>query len=272
MQAIKEIHKYRGNIIQIFVSDSKQINNASESMDEYEEIKQYAIKHRMQIVIHSSYLINLGREWDETSWWLTLLRNEMEIAQKLSDGNKPTYVVVHMGERLNRSREAAINFMFTALVHLLNKTEKTCPDVEILLETGAGQGTQIGHQLEEFSQFHRKFTGEEDEVWYRLGICVDTCHLFAAGYDLRTVSAVDKVWKKLDELEISKFIRLIHLNDSAKELGSRVDRHAELGKGLIGMTGIEAFARESLKREIPILLETPNKAYRREIDMLRNLV
>ena len=175
---------------------------------------------------HDSYLINLASQDEEK-----LLKSRAAFDDELlrADLLGIPYVVMHPGSHLGAGVEAGLR-AFTA--QLDRCIEETVPDspVQVLLETTAGQGTNLGF---EFGQL-RDIIGQS-RVPDRLGICVDTCHIFAAGYDLRTREAYEETVAGMDEAFGLDRIRAWHINDSKKELGSRVDRHADIGEGFLGL-------------------------------------
>src|SRR5437867_5706886 len=124
--------------------------------------------------------------------------------------------------------------------------------VSILLETTAGQGTGLGHRFEHFEKVF-KLVNEPQ----RVGICLDTCHVFAAGYDLRTAAAYRQTMERLDGTVGLKKLLAIHLNDSRRELGSRVDRHEQIGKGHLGVEAFRLLVNDSRLTGVPMVLETP---------------
>lgn len=251
LKGIKEIQNAGGNIVQIFVT------NEDNKLD---NIKEYITNNNIKLVIHSSYLTNIARVWDKYSWQIRNLIVEMEYAKQAGAFG----VVVHLGEALDLPENLAINNMFTSITHVISETD----DTMLLIETGAGQGSQLCYQLDDLAKFYKKFSILEPKKRDRIKICLDTCHLFAAGHDLTTVKKVDQFWNQLDlKIGITN-IALIHLNDSSKPIGSRVDRHASLGKGEIGSTGLNQFFYHGVKHHIPILLETPHRTYGVEISGL----
>jgi deoxyribonuclease-4 len=135
----------------------------------------------------------------------------------------------------------------------------------LLFEMTAGQGSSVGHQFEQvgymISKLHSKVP---------VGVCIDTCHIFVAGYDIRTEKGWDETLKKFDDAIGLKHLYALHINDSVKPLGSRVDRHAQLGEGQIGLECFKAMMRHEVLRELPKYLETPDpELWTKEIAMLR---
>jgi deoxyribonuclease IV len=262
VNAAKEARSYGGNMLQIFTGSPRSRSKTPRDEDELKECKKYLEKNNMKIVIHSSYLLNLAKPWTEYSWWLKELEIELENAYHLG----AIGVVIHMGKSLELSKEEAYNNMYTSLIHVLKNTTKF--GTKIILETPAGQGTEMCHKLEEFAKFYNKFKSVKEEHKKRVGICIDSCHIFASGYNIGVKSDFAKYKKQFDKLIGFKHIDVIHLNDSKGELGCRVDRHENIGKGHIGKKGLVDFATFFRKKNIPIVLETPFGRYLKEIKMI----
>jgi deoxyribonuclease-4 len=144
--------------------------------------------------------------------------------------------------------------------------------VTICLETTAGQGSSLGHRFEHLAAI-REGMKQRD----RVGICMDTCHIFAAGYEIRGRAGYEQTMRQLDTVIGLDHIKCIHLNDSQRELGSRVDRHAHIGQGQIGLEGFRLLVNDPRLRHIPMILETPKgedpvATDRRNLAVLRSLV
>ena len=138
----------------------------------------------------------------------------------------------------------------------------------ILLETTAGQGTNIGYTFEQLADIM-----ERTSIPDRIGVCFDTCHVFAAGYDLSSHKGYNTTMEEFERVLSIDSLKAIHLNDSKKELGSRVDRHANIGQGSIGKDGFDLIVNDERLEKIPMILETPggDEAYIRELGLLRSL-
>lgn len=252
---IDRILNMKANTVQLFVyPDYKDITY-------YDIFKKNVIHKNITVIVHASYTINLSANWDEYSWQINQFINEIELANYIGALN----IVIHMGKQMDLTKEQAYNNMFTALIYIHNKTKKY-NSTRILLEYPSGQGSEICYKLEDFAYFFKKFSLHRNpDIQDRFRICIDTCHIFSAGYDITTKSKVDMYIDALEELIGLKYIALIHLNDSKKELGSNVDRHQNLGDGFIGKEGLKYFAKQMQKMTIPIVLETPYKKHKSEI-------
>ena len=159
-------------------------------------------------------------------------------------------LVVHPGSHISGSIEAGVRLVSRSLdaIHRRRAGYRTT----ILLETTAGQGTSIGHRFEHLAAI-RGLIMEP----CRVGVCLDTCHLFAAGYDFRTLQAYKAMISELESVINLSAVGCIHLNDSRRPLGSRVDRHEHIGKGKIGKRGFANFLNDPRFADVPMILETP---------------
>ena len=167
----------------------------------------------------------------------------------------------HPGSHVGQGVEKGIEYIVKALNEVLTKTQSTT----VLLETMAGKGTEIGRNFEELKTIIDKVNLKE-----KLGVCLDTCHINDAGYD---ISDIDNVLKEFDKIIGLKYLKAIHLNDSMNELGSHKDRHQKIGEGTIGITNFEKIINHPVLKDLPFYLETPNDltGYAKEINLLRNL-
>ena len=199
------------------------------------------------ISVHVGYLINVASS-DNNIWKSSInsLKKEVERATML---NIP-YVVMHPGSHKGAGEEYGIKRISEALRQVIKETGRA----RILLETTAGQGTSLGCKLEHLADIMEK-TGYSD----RLGICLDTCHIFAAGYDFRTKEAYNALMGKLEKLIGLDYLFLFHMNDSKKGLGSRVDRHMHIGEGMIGEKALSYFLKDVRFKYHPFIIETPKQ-------------
>jgi deoxyribonuclease-4 len=158
------------------------------------------------------------------------------------------YLVAHLGSHLGTGEEKGIN----RLVKAFTKAGEVKNDVTILLENTAGQKNSVGSDFEQLSLIFSQLKPKK-----RFGICFGTCHAFAAGYDLKSDSAVSKTLKKFDDAIGFEHLKIVHLNDSKGELGCNLDRHYHIGLGLIGENGLSKIVKFMNKKKIPLILETP---------------
>lgn len=232
---------------------------------EEEEIEKFrsAVKEAgiepKHILPHASYLINLGNpDHENLKKSRDAFLDEMRRCEQLG----LTLLNFHPGSHLNKmSEEDCLAQIAEELNIALQKTK----GVTAVLENTAGQGTNLGYRFE-----HLKEIIDQVEDKSRVGICIDTAHTLAAGYDIRTEEGYRETMYQVDKIIGLEYLKGIHLNDSLKELASRVDRHASVGEGVMGMTLFEVLMQDERLADIPIILETPNPdRWAEEIALLR---
>jgi deoxyribonuclease IV len=199
------------------------------------------------ILAHTSYLINLAspdREIYEKS--LVALQDELERAALLGI----PYLVTHPGSHKGNGESRGLARITTALDLVLTDAKASCP--LILLETTAGQGSSLGYRFEHLAKIRDRSQFPE-----RLGFCFDTAHVFAAGYDIRGPVGYGKTLKRFIDLTGAESLKAFHLNDSQKEMGSRVDRHHHVGRGTLGRRPFYLLLHDERFSTLPMVLETP---------------
>lgn len=198
-----------------------------------------------QVLPHASYLINLGHhdpkqlEKSRAAFLDELQRCETLGIQLLN---------FHPGSHLNK---LDVKSCLSRIAESINIALEQTSDVVAVIENTAGQGTNLGYDFE-----HLALIIEEVEDKERVGVCIDTCHAFSAGYDLRTFAACEATFKEFDDVVGFNYLRGLHLNDSKTELGSRVDRHESLGKGTIGEEAFKYIMQDERFKGMPLILET----------------
>ncbi len=168
----------------------------------------------------------------------------------------------HPGSHVGQGEETGIQYIADMLNLVLNPEQKTI----VLLETMAGKGTEIGRSFSQLRSIIDKVNLND-----KLGVCLDTCHVFDGGYDI--VNNLDEVIREFDQIIGLRRLKAIHLNDSMNSLGSHKDRHAKIGEGGIGLEAMERIINHPQLKHLPFYLETPNdlEGYKREIEILKNL-
>ncbi len=247
--------------MQVFVSNPrgwKQSDMLPADIDDFREgCRRAGIA---PVFVHTIYLINLAAP-DEEVWEKSLhaLLMNMEAAARLGS----SAVVTHLGSHGGEGEEAGIQRVVEAVKEALRRG----PDgVPLLLETTAGSGNSVGHRFGQLGAILRAFPGES-----RLGVCLDTCHVFAAGYEVRTKAGLKATLEELDrEVGLAR-LRLVHANDSRGDLGSRVDRHEHIGQGRIGMEGFSIMVRHPVLRRLPWILETPEMTVEKDRENMEKL-
>jgi deoxyribonuclease-4 len=213
-----------------------------------------------QILPHDSYLINLGNpETESLEKSREAFLDEMQRCEQLGLDR----LNFHPGAHLEKCSESECITLIAESINLaLSKTK----GVTAVIENTAGQGSAVGHRFEHLAEMIKQV---KDKT--RVGVCIDTCHAFTAGYDLRTEKTFDATFKEFGKVIGFKYLMGMHLNDSKKALGTRVDRHESLGKGFIGMDCFRFLMAGKHFNGIPLILETPDPAiWADEIKLLRS--
>lgn len=198
-------------------------------------------------ISHASYLINLASP-DEELWRKSVdaMVVEVERAAALGIGD----VVVHPGAHMGSGEAAGLKRVVRAVDQVIRRTAGT--DVVIDIESTAGQGSCLGHRFEHLAHVARRVRVPE-----RVGVCLDSCHLFAAGYAMSNTEQYDAMIDQLEATVGVARVRVWHLNDSCKSCGSRVDRHAGIGRGVMGLEPFRFIVNDSRFAQVPMILETP---------------
>lgn len=216
-----------------------------------EEFKQNCRKFKQaESYIHTPYYINFASTTPRIRYGsIAVVREELERGALLGC----RYVMTHLGSTRSAGPSLGFHKTWRAIQRLLDGYQGAC---QLLLEGSSGAGDLVGSTFEEL---HGLIQNIESAVKYRgrVGVCLDTCHLFAAGYDLRTAAAVKKTLDEFGRIVGFKYLKLVHANDSYGELGGKRDRHEHLGQGKIGLAGFKAFAAEKRLRHVNFVLETP---------------
>jgi deoxyribonuclease-4 len=229
--------------VQLFLKNNMQWSGPPLKPDEITRFH----KLRLPAFAHSGYLLNLASpKEDNRRRSIAALVDEIERATALG----VPFIVMHPGAHMGAGEEAGLRTLVASLDEVFATTRKS--KVQIALETTAGQGTCLGHRFE-----HLAAACQSSKHPRRLAVCVDTCHIFAAGYDIRTPAGYKAVMTELDKVIGHEQVVAFHLNDSKKPLGSRVDRHEHIGKGHIGLPAFRCVMRDSRWAGLLMSLETP---------------
>ncbi len=236
------------DVVQIFVKNNMQWFGRPHPPADIDLFKKDLARLKLASVFgHTGYLINLGAPAsDNRTKSLESLVQEITFAEALG----LPFLVLHPGAHLGAGEEEGLRRIVAGLDEVVRSTKGA--KVRIALENTAGQGSCLGNQIEHLAAIY-----DAAQTPARLGVCIDTCHLFAAGYDIRAGAGWDKVMKQFDSLIGRKEILAFHLNDSKADLGSRVDRHADIGKGKIGLEGFRHIVNDARFKDSPGCLETP---------------
>ncbi|MDD3815209.1 MAG: deoxyribonuclease IV [Desulfocapsaceae bacterium] len=245
--AFNRLQQVGGEALQIFTRNQRQWHPQPLTEDEIALFQAAWQKTgSLPVASHASYLINLAsgkQELMEKS--ITAFAAEIHRCEQLGI----PFVVIHPGSHGGDGVETGLARFGTGLDLAL---EETGEEVTVLLETTAGQGTSLGSRFEELASIL-----EHSRYPQRLGVCVDTCHIFAAGYDIRSLSAYTQTLEEFDRQVGVGWIKFFHLNDSKQKLASRVDRHEHIGQGAIGLEGFRSLLNDPRFVDHPMTLETP---------------
>jgi deoxyribonuclease-4 len=223
------------------------------------ELSKILPKH---VLPHDSYLINLGHpEVEKREKSLEAFIDELQRCEQLGL-NKLNF---HPGSHLKQiSEEECLENILNSMNEAIRKTN----NVKLVIENTAGQGSNLGYKLEHLGYMVKNCIDKE-----RVGVCIDTCHFFTSGYDIRTPKTYEESMKKFDTIIGFEFLAGMHLNDSKPDLGSRVDRHESIGEGKIGLEAFRLIMNDERIDDIPMILETPNsEIWAQEIELLYSLI
>ena len=262
--AIERGKKATCDTIQMFNKSNSQWR--AKEISEKELNKYFDMIDKLKVSVatsHSSYLINLASPKDdlnEKSYFA--LKEEMERCEMLKIPN----LVFHPGSHVGEGEEPGMDRIADNVKKLFNELPNT-NNVTLLFETTAGQGTNLGYTFEQLAYLIEK-SGSHN----RLGVCLDTCHIFAAGYPLTEPKEYKKTIKQFDDVIGFDRLKIIHMNDSKKEFGSKKDRHEHIGKGFIGLEAFRNIVNDKRLKKIPMILETPkNEELTEDVENLKIL-
>ncbi|CDG20947.1 putative endonuclease 4 [Xenorhabdus poinarii G6] len=249
-QAVIRAHELNATAFALFTKNQRQWHAPPLSTDVIDKFKanckRYGYDSR-QILPHDSYLINLGHpDADSLEKSRRAFLDEMQRCEQLGIG----LLNFHPGSHLNK---IDIDKCLARIAESINRVLDKTQGVSAVIENTAGQGTNLGFQFEQLAAI---IDGIEDKN--RVGVCIDTCHAFAAGYDLRTEKDCDETFNAFDDIVGFKYLKAMHLNDAKSEFSSRVDRHHSLGEGNIGKTPFSYIMKDDRFNGIPLVLETIN--------------
>jgi deoxyribonuclease-4 len=264
--AFKNAADLEAEAIQIFVSSPQQWNTAQPTMEAAEEFKKARKASKVQkVLVHAAYLPNLSSP-------KATLRNVSKM--KMKDEMMAAFAIGADGYNFHPGSNPDIKEGTANLVDNLNRlaelSEKSCP-IKIIIENDAGAGSRVGDTIEELAAIWK---GLKDKK--RFGFTLDTCHLFVSGYDIRDKKVVDDIVKDFDKLIGLKHLEWIHANDSKGDLGSKKDRHDNIGKGFLGEDTFKTLLNHPKLKHLPFILETPRtgdvKEDIKDIKVMRKLL
>jgi len=266
-KAIERGRQATCDVIQVFNKSNNQWRAAKLKPDEVKKF--FALQEETGVTVatsHTSYLINIASPdpaLNEKSY--KSLKEEMERCETLKIPN----LVMHPGSHVGSGEQIGLDRITENINRLFDNL--TDNNVRLLLETTAGQGSNLGYTFEQLEYIIDKV---EDKA--HIAVCLDTCHIFAAGYPITDPNDYKKTIKQFDEVIGLDRLRIIHMNDSLREFGSRKDRHEHIGDGYIGLDGLRNFVNDKRLKNIPMILETPKGEDLKEdienLKVLRGLV
>ncbi len=251
-----------GNALQVFTKNPRGRQSKELNAEDVKQCQVFQKEHHFFAVAHCSYLLNFAKDFKQDLWPNKSLIDDIIRTEAIGG----SAVVLHIGKRLDLDEKEVVKNIVYNIHFVLEKTKEK--DVYIVLENTAGQGTEIGFRFEELGMLLEAIADE------RVKICFDTCHAFAAGYDLRNKKTVEGTFSLFDKQIGLEKLYMFHLNDTKKELGSRVDRHEDIGYGQIGKEGILEVVRFAMKKNIPCILETPamEESYKIQVENIRKML
>ena len=272
VKTMEAITKNGGNCLQLFVSNprSASLVNIDNYINVADDIKEYSNKNNFKTIIHSSYTINLARDFKngkravpiDECFWVQLLLHELKISHLINSLG----VVVHVGKHTTLSYNNGLENMRAALEYIIDVLHMNNIKTKIIIETPAGQGSELLTDLHDFIAFYNSFTNEQKKY---LGICLDTAHVWAAGYEIS--EAYEIICNKN-----ANDLMAIHLNNSIVAKGSNVDRHTTLFDSANGVIPLNQFKHmfeliKDGKHKPMIILETPSLQLSKEIKWLHSI-
>lgn len=265
--AVERATKIGCTTMQMFVKNNTQWKGKLLSADDISTYKKLLSESSIDpVVVHDTYLINLAATNKQIlRKSRAALRDELDRAETLG----VPYLNFHPGSHIGAGEQEGIKRIAESLDIIHEQTKGY--HVKSVLETTAGQGTAVGYRFEQLRAIIDRVQEKE-----RMAVCVDTCHVFAAGYDIATEEGYEATFREFDEVIGLDRLAAFHVNDSKRELGSHVDRHEHIGKGKIGKEGFRFLMNDERFRSIPKILETPKgpemKEDVRNMRVLRGLV
>lgn len=261
--SLDRAQKIGANCLQIFAASPRSWARSPFSADQVKEFnQQIKEKDLYPVFIHTLYLVNLASDNpDIYRKSITALKSDMQSGDLI----KSAGVVVHLGSHQGRGFDAVSDQVVKSIKQLLESSSK----VSLLIENSAGQKGKVG-SLEEISYFLKQISSP------RLGVCLDTAHLFVAGFDLTKEKVTDQLISLLDKQGILSRLKCLHLNDSKTALASGLDQHENIGQGKIGSQGLAYFINHPQLRHLPVILEVPGFSHqgpdKKNIDIAKTLL
>ena len=258
--SVKEALSYNANTFMFYTGAPQNTKRLPIDLEKVKEAEQLMKDNKIakeNVIVHAPYIINLATDdLVKREFSCNFLKEEIKRVETLGF----SYLVLHPGSHVGAGTDKGIQNIADSLNKIIDKDTK----VVILLETMAGKGTEVGRTFEEIAEIISRV-----ELKEKMGVCLDTCHVYDAGYDI--VNDLDGVLEEFDRIIGLDRLHAIHLNDSKNPFNSHKDRHEKIGEGEIGFEAIKKIINHPKLKNIPFFLETPNEldGYAKEIEMLR---
>lgn len=260
MHMAKEILSIGGNTFQFFTRNPRGGTAKELDLDDINKFNEFSKENGIEVILaHAPYTINVCSDKEDTRrFGIDTMKDDL---MRLDYINK-SYYNFHPGSHVGQGIEVGINFIVDALNEILREDQNTI----VLLETMAGKGSEIGRSFEEIKQI---IDGVKFDS--KLGVCLDTCHVYDAGYDI--LQNLDGVLDEFDRIIGLDRLKAIHINDTKNPYESHKDRHEKIGEGYLGNTAFEKIINNERLKDLPFYLETPNEldGYEKEIAYLKSI-
>lgn len=275
---IKKIKTLDGNVVSIFVGSPKQLKIIDIPEKEVGKINEFLKVNKIILVTHAKYIHNFARPYEgRYKFFVKVYASELENTYRMGGIGS----VIHFGKYTDMTIDESLQNMYENLTMTISKvfpigtSSHKKKNLKIILETSSGQGSELLTQVPDIGKFYKRFSTHQRK---HIRFCIDTCHIFSAGYDIRTAEGMKEYLKLWDKhIKIDRIV-LIHLNDSAMPLGSKKDRHAPLKTGYItesklggSMDGIKFLVQIAKKLNIPMILERGDNPTKLEINYIKQL-
>jgi deoxyribonuclease-4 len=263
--AMEEIRELGGNFMQIFVSSPRgQISHTT--VERYEtkayNIRNYMKNNDFKLVIHSPYTLNFANPKEVG---FKVIQDDLQVAHMLG----AIGCVIHVGKQTKMEYEIAYNNMKESITRIIDFIITNNLKSKLILETASGQGSEMFTDIDLFINFYKSFSSQQRR---HFKLCVDTCHIHAAGVPLENKNDVKLLFNKLKERDVLKHVVVIHFNNSKTEANSHKDRHAPITDGHIPIDSLKNVLKCAVKFKIPFVLETPSDSYKQEIPWINKYI
>jgi deoxyribonuclease-4 len=272
LKSFTTVENLGGNFMQVFINNPYGKYNPG-LIEKYKKLSP-KIRSRMKdnnlkLVIHAPYTLNFAREIDYDSIKFKIICEELIVADMIG----AIGCVIHVGKCIDMTLRKATGNMLLSLKYISKFIKDNKLKSKLILETAAGQGNEMftteNNSMEGLASFYHMLTMEEKK---NVKLCMDTCHIFSAGMDIRTRNNVNELFRQLKYMDLLQHIVVIHFNDSKKDYNSHVDRHEAIGLGKIGFSGLSEILKNAYKYKIPCTLETPDVSYKTEIPWIKKMI